>query len=111
VWDETGWFFREHGLPVIRVYHTDLKWGPAPDSDGFQFLPSIMAQDEDPKIVKNYPNAFKKTELETLLREKGCNTVFLCGLSSTGCVLATYHGAPGVSSQGPAVRATRSPTS
>ncbi|MFH1143411.1 MAG: isochorismatase family protein [Candidatus Eisenbacteria bacterium] len=28
-----------------------------------------------------------------LLREKGCNAVFLCGLSSTGCVLATYHGA------------------
>ncbi len=87
------WLFRERGLPVFRVYHTDVKWGPAPDSDGFQFLSSIIVKEEDPKIVKNYPNAFKKTELEKLLREKGCNTVFLCGLSSTGCVLASYHGA------------------
>jgi nicotinamidase-related amidase len=87
------WLFREHGLPVIRVYHADLKWGPAPDSPGFQFLPSITVKDEDPKIVKNYPSAFKKTDLDKLLREKGCNTLFLCGLSATGCVLATYHGA------------------
>lgn len=44
-------------------------------------------------IVKNYPSAFKNTELEGLLREKECNTLFLCGLSAVGCVLATYHGA------------------
>lgn len=87
------WLFRQHSLPVIRVYHTDLKWGPAPDSEGFKFLSSIGVTDEDPMIVKNYPNGFKKTELDKLLREKGINTLFLCGLSSTGCVLATYHGA------------------
>ncbi|MBM3285906.1 MAG: isochorismatase family protein [Candidatus Eisenbacteria bacterium] len=83
----------ERGLPVIRVYHTDPKWGPAKDSDGFQFMPSITVKDDDPKVIKNFPNSFKKTNLQDLLREKGCNTVFLCGLSSTGCVLATYHGA------------------
>lgn len=87
------WLFREHNLPVIRVYHTDPKWGPAPDSPGFQFLSSIMVKDEDAKVVKNYPSAFKKTDLEKILREKGCNTLFLCGLSATGCVLATYRGA------------------
>ncbi len=45
------------------------------------------------KIIKNYPSAFKKTELDKLLKAKGCNTLFLCGLSAVGCVLATYHGA------------------
>lgn len=87
------WMFRQRGLPIIRVYHTDPKWGPAPDSPGFQFMPSITVKEDDPKVVKNYPSAFKKTELEKLLRDQGINTVFLCGLSSTGCVLATYHGA------------------
>ena len=87
------WMFRQRGLPVIRVYHTDPKWGPAPDSPGFQFMPSITVLEDDPKVVKNYPSAFKKTELEKLLRDQGINTLFLCGLSSTGCVLATYHGA------------------
>lgn len=85
------WLFREHGFPVIRVYHTDLKWGPKPDSEEFQFPTSVNIKEDDPKIIKNYPSAFKKTELETILREKGCNTLFLCGLSAVGCVLATYH--------------------
>jgi len=49
--------------------------------------------DDDKKIIKNYPSAFKKTELGKMLRDKGCNTLFLCGLSATGCVLATYHAA------------------
>jgi nicotinamidase-related amidase len=85
------WLFRQKGFPVIRVYHTDPAWGPKVDSEGFEFPKSIQIQSDDPKIIKNYPSAFKKTELEKLLRTKGCNTLFLCGLSAVGCVLATYH--------------------
>lgn len=86
-------FFRHFGLPVVRVYHTDPGSGPAPDSKGFEFDSAIEVRTEDPKVVKNFPNAFKKTELEKLLRDKGVNTLFLCGLSGSGCLLATYHGA------------------
>ncbi|KPJ61700.1 MAG: hypothetical protein AMJ46_00115 [Latescibacteria bacterium DG_63] len=85
--------FREHDLPVVRVYHTDPESGPAPDSEGFQFPSSVNIEDGDPKIIKNYPNAFTKTDLETILRDMECNTLFLCGLSAVGCVLATYNGA------------------
>ena len=83
--------FRKKGFPVIRVYHTDPQWGPKPDSDGFQFPESVMIRESDPKVVKNYPSAFKNTDLEKIIREKECNTLFLCGLSAVGCVLATYH--------------------
>lgn len=85
--------FREHDLPIIRVYHTEPDYGPAPGSEGFEFPSSTAIEDGDPKIVKNYASAFKKTELEDVLRDLECNTLFLCGLSATGCVLATYHGA------------------
>lgn len=85
--------FRSHNLPVIRVYHTDPGWGPAPGSAGFEFPATVAVKPEDAKIVKNFPSAFKKTELEKLLRETDRNTLFLCGLSATGCVLATYRGA------------------
>lgn len=87
------WQFRQHELPVIRVYHTDLKWGPEPGTEDFEFPESVIIQDDDPKVIKNYPSAFVKTELDTMLKEKGVNTVFLCGLSATHCVLATYFGA------------------
>jgi nicotinamidase-related amidase len=85
--------FRYYGFPVIRVYHTDPESGPAPDSEAFQFPKTTVVKPDDPQIVKNYPDAFKKTNLDGLLKEKNINTLFLCGLSATGCVLATYHGA------------------
>ena len=87
------WLFRQHNLPIIRVYDTDLQFGPNPDEEDFQFPSSIIIQDDDPMVIKNFPSAFKKTELETILQEKDVNTVFLCGLSAVGCVLATYYGA------------------
>jgi nicotinamidase-related amidase len=85
--------FRAHQFPIIRVYHTDPKWGPKPGSEDFEYPKTMAVKDEDAKIIKNYPSAFKKTELDKVLKEKGINTLFLCGLSSVGCVIATYHGA------------------
>lgn len=85
--------FHAKGLPVFCIQHTEPMIGPATDSEGFAFDPAIRIAPGDPRVVKNFPNAFKNTPLERLLREKDCDTVFLCGLSSTGCVLATYFGA------------------
>ncbi len=85
--------FREFGQPVIRVYHSDPKLGAEPDTEPFEFLTSISITEDDLKIVKNHASAFTKTDLEQILRESERNTVFLCGLSATGCVLATYFGA------------------
>jgi nicotinamidase-related amidase len=85
--------FRANGFPVIRVYHSDLKMGPHPDNEEFQFPKTVAILDTDAKIVKNYPSAFKKTELDKMLKAKGCNTLFLCGLSAVGCVISTYYGA------------------
>jgi nicotinamidase-related amidase len=85
--------FREYGHPVIRVYHSDPKRGPEPGTEAFEFPDSIAVADGDPKVVKAYPSAFKKTDLEQILRDGERNVVFLCGLSATGCVLATYFGA------------------
>ncbi len=85
--------FRANGLPIIRVYHTDPKYGPKTDSEDFQFPKTVAIRDDDPMVTKNFGSAFKKTDLDRMLREKGCNTLFLCGLSAVGCVLATYHGA------------------
>ncbi|MFH1161129.1 MAG: isochorismatase family cysteine hydrolase [bacterium] len=87
------WLFRQYKLPVIRVYHTDPGWGPEPGSEEFAFPKSIITEESDPQVIKNYPSAFTKTNLDSILQAKGCNTLFLCGLSATGCALATYFGA------------------
>lgn len=87
------WVFRENNLPVIRVYHTGEEWGPAPGTPEFEFPETLKVTDDDPKIVKTYPSSFTKTKLDSVLKEKEINTLFLCGLSSVGCVLATYFDA------------------
>ena len=84
--------FRAYGHPVIRVYHSHPERGPEPGTEPFEFADSIAVTDADPKVVKAHPSSFTKTDLEEMLREGDRNVVFLCGLSATGCVLATYFG-------------------
>jgi nicotinamidase-related amidase len=85
--------FHEHELPVIVIYHHDLEDDPAPGTDPFEYPSSIHIRQDDPEITKNYSDSFNKTELDNILKEKGCNTLFLCGQSAVGCVLATRIGA------------------
>ena len=85
--------FKAQNLPIIYVYHQDKKWGPASDSKGFQFIDKIPVPEDAKKMTKHYGNAFNKTDLDKILKELDCNTLFLCGLSATGCVMATTIGA------------------
>ncbi|HNY02345.1 MAG TPA: isochorismatase family cysteine hydrolase [Bacteroidales bacterium] len=87
------WMFRKYDLPVIRIYHTSDKWGPKPGEPGFEFGDSVKVLPSDAKVVKTYGSGFNKTDLDKILKEKGINTLFLCGLSAVGCVLATYEDA------------------
>ncbi len=86
-------WFRSYNYPIIRVYHTELGQGPEPGSEPFEFPKSVRIKDSDAKVIKNYPSAFTKTDLDKILKEKDVNTVFICGMSAVGCALATYFGA------------------
>lgn len=86
------WRFRQNNLPIIRVYHSDLNWGPEEGTEPFEYPKSVIIQDTELKVIKHYPSAFVKTDLDKILKENGCNTIFICGLSATGCVIATYFG-------------------
>jgi nicotinamidase-related amidase len=85
--------FRSNGFPVISVYHYNPEYGIPQNSELFQFPSSIKVREDDPKIIKTYGNGFTKTDLDKIIKESGSNTLFLCGLSATGCVLATWVGA------------------
>ncbi|MFO7844372.1 MAG: isochorismatase family protein [Bacteroidales bacterium] len=87
------WLFDKYDLPIIRVYHQDKRRGPDENSEAFKFAKEINIKDDYPMIIKHYGNAFNQTNLDQILNEKEVNTVFLCGLSATGCVLSTYVGA------------------
>jgi nicotinamidase-related amidase len=85
--------FRKNGCPLIRIYHDNKGDGSGPGTENFEYPQSIKIVEEDARIVKNYSDSFNKTELDPMLRKYGINTLFLCGLSAIGCVLATRTGA------------------
>ena len=82
--------FRKAGAPIIFTYHSYAERGIIPGAKEFELIPSLTAVAEDAKVVKTHQNAFVKTSLAHMIRDKGCDTVILIGLSALNCVLATY---------------------
>lgn len=85
--------FRKNGYPVIRVYHTSEVYGVTPGTEGFEYPETVKILPTDPKVLKTYGDGFNKTDLDKVIKTTGSNTLFLCGLSAVGCVLATWNGA------------------
>jgi nicotinamidase-related amidase len=85
--------FHANNYPVIRVYHSSAEYGITPGTEYFEFPETAKILDTDPKVIKTYGDGFNKTDLDKVIKETGSNTLFLCGLSSVGCVLATWQGA------------------
>lgn len=98
--------FRRKGWPIYytrrdnRAHPTyrglwNEKTGRA---DAFEFTEDARANEwpesyaparEDRVILKNKPSGFFHTPLESFLRYDGVDTVFLCGISTSGCVRHT----------------------
>ncbi len=85
--------FRKAGAPIIFTYHSCSAKEIMPGTKEFELFPNIGFEAIDGILVKTYANAFNKTQLETMIRDRKCDTVFLIGLSAMHCVFATYHGA------------------
>lgn len=51
--------------------------------------PRLPMRDEDPLIVKKGASAFFGTPLASVLVALGCDTVLICGATTSGCVRAT----------------------
>jgi nicotinamidase-related amidase len=85
--------FRKSGYPVICIYQYSEEYGVKQGTEQFEFPSSVQIKPEDPRIIKTYPDGFNKTSLDSTIKATGSNTLFLCGLSAVGCVLATWIGA------------------
>ncbi|MCL2634850.1 MAG: cysteine hydrolase [Oscillospiraceae bacterium] len=47
----------------------------------------------DNRFIKLFPDAFSSKEFDSFIKEKGYDTVAICGLDECGCVSATAKGA------------------
>ena len=88
-------------LPQIPIVFTEVKYKRG-GKDGGTFYKKVPEGKESQKInselevistdiivTKQFPSAFFKTDLETILKKKGVDTVLLTGVTTSGCVRAT----------------------
>ncbi len=87
----------------ILVVHTAVAWAHddeftnwkipslrdiAPHSYAASILPQLW-EESDVYLLKRYPSAFFGTDLSTILRNRGVDTVLVMGVTTSGCVRAS----------------------
>ncbi len=81
-------FATEQGIPVIVIQHTALQpespVGPR-GGESWKLHPEVAKRKCDHLVEKTWPGSFTDTDLETLLRLKGIDTVTICGYMTQMC--------------------------
>jgi len=88
--------FRARGEPILHVRHEwDALDAPylRPGTPGIEHDPRIAPTGEEPVIVKEYPNAFRDTDLEQRLRSHGIDSLVIAGMMTSMCVDSTARAA------------------
>ncbi len=65
----------------------------APGSKGAEIHPTVRGIDGEPVVLKHHVNAFRETDLKTLLDRHGVEEVVVCGAMSHMCVDAGVRAA------------------
>ena len=85
---------RELKIPVIHIQHDAGVGSPYDISADIGAIATEVAPIAGEKvIVKNYPNSFVETTLDTELKALGIKNIVLAGFMTHMCVNSTAHGA------------------
>ncbi len=88
--------FREKGHPIFHVRHLSVGAGATfflPDTDGAKIHASVQPISGEKEIEKNFPNSFRETVLEGIIRQAAVTDLVICGAMSHMCIDATTQAA------------------
>ncbi len=88
--------FREHGGQHVHIQHEARKPGATffiPGSDGIRIHDLVAHFEGEPIIHKQFPNSFRETDLQELLKNWQTERVVICGMMTHMCVDATVRAA------------------
>jgi len=88
--------FRSRGLPVVHVRHLSVRPGATffvPGTPGADIHASVAPRAGETVVEKNFPNAFRATDLEARLRAAGADQLVIAGAMSHMCIDATARAA------------------
>jgi hypothetical protein len=78
-------------VPVIWVQHDDDHFERS--SEAWQLVPELVPIDGEPRIEKQYGDAFEETALESELAARGVGRLLVVGAQTDQCIRGTLHGA------------------
>jgi nicotinamidase-related amidase len=84
---------RSAGIPIIHVQHSD---GPGSlydiEGESGAIVAQVAPRDDEPVVVKQYPNSFVQTDLENELKSVGAKNLVIAGFMTHMCVNSTARG-------------------
>lgn len=87
---------REQGIPVIHIQHIANREGAtffAPNTKGVEIHQNVTPINGEKVIIKHFPNSFRETELQKVLKENNITDLIICGMMTSMCVDATTRAA------------------
>ncbi len=83
---------RGAGVPVIYVQHDGAKGSPwEPGTPGWRIHPDIAPRAEEIIVRKPTPDAFYRTDLQSVLDSRGIRRLIVVGIQSDWCVDTTVR--------------------
>jgi nicotinamidase-related amidase len=89
-------YFRQAALPRYFIQH--ISTGPKataflPGTPAIEISAAIAPMDNEPIVVKHYPNSFRGTDLLEMLREVAVERLVITGMQTHMCIDATTRAA------------------
>jgi len=86
--------FRARKLPVIHVRHLSVRPGATfflPGTRGAEIHDSVKPASGETVVEKNFPNSFRNTPLEEILKGSGVKNLVMAGMMTHMCVDASVR--------------------
>ena len=88
--------FRDQNLPVIHVQHIATRSGSTfflPGTLGAEINERVSPRSDERVIVKHFPNSFRETELQKVLRDQAVDELVVIGMMTHMCIDTTVRAA------------------
>lgn len=88
--------FRDYGEPVFHIRHVwddDEATFMRPGTPGVEIHPLVAPAESEPVLEKAFPNSFRETELDELLKSNDVDELVVVGMMTSMCVDATVRAA------------------
>jgi len=88
--------FRAAQLPVFHIQHLSTRPGAGffvPDTPGCEIHESLQPLAGEAYITKNFPSAFRETDLQQLLQMSDIDELVICGAMTHMCIDTTVRAA------------------